>query len=432
MSYEFDVFVSYARADGAAFARDLVRQLDAAGFSCYLDEEQMAPGDDVLESLVRALRRSRHAVFVITAAWLKKDWTRWEGDVFVEEGKDRRLVPILRAQGVGKADLGPYLSKVDWLDWPPQADADAQFWQVYCGLCARAPGPREQWAACGRQAQGKGALAGGAPSPEAPREEVLSAFTIQIELPAALGLDRAPQWGELCTYAATTRSEALFVVGPRRYGHDAFLRRVQQCLGRAPERHIKVVAWNPPWTPVGRDAFLKPLADAFDVRTEGQLVAALRAMLLDTNLVLVHQPVVEDSFETEDLVLYYTRWLPELVGRVDPEARADDRIFGIKALQSVAWWPEGESRRAGTSEREARALLDRLRTDQDRTRLPVRVLTPLDPITREHVERWSEDHLPAGVDCRRFVERVMDGARDPAEILDRIVQWFGQDRREQP
>ena len=428
MSYDFDVFVSYARADGAPFARGLVRQLEAAGFSCYLDEEQVAPGDNVLENLVRALRRSRHAVFVITAAWLKKDWTRWEGDVFAEEAKGRRLVPILRAEGVGKADLGPYLSKVNWLDWPQQADADAQFWLVHCGLCAQEPGPRERWAARGREAQGGAGAA--PPAPDAPKEEVLTSFSIQIELPAALGLDRAPQWGELCTYTATTRSEALFVVGPRRYGHDAFLRRVQQCLGRTPERHIKAVAWNPPWTPVGRDAFLKPLADAFDVKTEGQLVAAMRARLLDTNLVLVHQPVVEDSFETEDLVLYYTRWLPELVGRVDPEARADDRIFGVKAVQSLAWWPETESKRAGTSEREARALLDRIRNEQDKERLPLRVLTPLDPITREHVERWSEDYLPSGVDGRRFVERVMDGARDPAEILDRIVQWFGQDRRE--
>ena len=294
MSYEFDVFVSYARADGAPFARGLVRQLEAAGFSCYLDEEQVAPGDNVLENLVRALRRSRPRR------------VRDHGGV-AEEGLDPVGGGRLRRGGEGPAARFPSSGPRAWArpisaptcprstGWTGRSRPTPtrnSGWSI-AASARRSPVRASGGRPAGREAQGQG---GAGAAPDAPKEEVLTSFSIQIELPAALGLDRAPQWGELCTYTATTRSEALFVVGPRRYGHDAFLRRVQQCLGRTPERHIKAVAWNPPWTPVGRDAFLKPLADAFDVKTEGQLVAAMRARLLDTNLVLVHQPVVEDWY----------------------------------------------------------------------------------------------------------------------------------------
>jgi hypothetical protein len=427
LSYEFDVFVSYAHADGTTFARDVTRRLQSAGFTVWLDEEQLPAGDPVKTALVRGLQRSRHAVLVVTGAWLRGDWTGWEADVFVEEGRARRLVPVIRAPPVRKSELGPYLSKVNWLEWPDPSDADAKFWLLRCGLFGEAPGKPEEWAARGREAQGGGGAARLAP-PASPRAEMLTTLAADIELPAVFGCDRAPQWGELVTYAATTRSEALFVRGPRRYGHQAFLRRVQQCLGRPPERHMVSVTWRRAPLPVGRLEFLEALARAFGCQTEEALVDAMRAKLLDTNLLLVHEPVAESAFHRDDLVLYYTRWLPELVGKVDPEARADDRIFGVKALQSVAWWPDGgEGRQPGSTEAAARAMLQRITAEQDKARLPVRMLTPLDEITRDHVERWSEEHLPASMDAREFVDWVMDGARDPAEILDRIVQRFGQD-----
>jgi hypothetical protein len=231
------------------------------------------------------------------------------------------------------------------------------------------------------------------------------------------------------TVASTSKSAVLFVIGRRREGHGAFLGRVERFLPKPPDRRVVSVRWNPPFTPVGRPAFLAALFEGFECADEDRLVSIMRSQLVGGNLVLVHQPVAEDAFERDDLVQYYTKWLPDIVDRADPGPQAAAVRGGVQAVQAVAWWPaDGAARRAGTTEREARDMLRRVIAEQH-PRLPVVMLRELETITPQDVEEWSATYLPPMPDRERLVALVTDGARDSAEILERMRELFGPDRR---
>jgi hypothetical protein len=442
VSYEFDVFISYASRDGGPFVADLTARLRSSGLTVWFDQEQMRPGDEVNDALAAGLRRSQHAIFVLTRAWLDSDYTNWELRVFREQDHARRMIPVSLIGTPRDEELGPRLSGLKWLDWPPHADPDEKFWAVYCGLRELAPGPPAEWKARGRQAQAKESPLGGASLETTAREEPRATAVMEIEAPVVFGCDRKAQWGSLTTHAATTRSEALFVVGRQGQAHYAFLARVQNCLPKDPPRRIVSIHWDPPYTPIGRGQFLAALQRAFECRSDAQLIAEMRAQLTDQNLLLVHRPVAEDAFDRDDLVQYYTEWLPELVGAVDPEARAGDRVFGLKAIQAVSWlprslmdglsaWVPWRSERAASaataSARAADRMLSALRQTAD-PRLPIAFLEELHDITVEDVKEWSA-LLPPQYDRDRLAAQALMGARDSAAILEKIGALLARDRR---
>ena len=444
MSYEFDVFVSYARSDGSAFVADLVGRLKSAGFKVWYDQEQMRGGSIVDDALADGLRKSRHAIFVLTRAWLQKDYTTWELEVFTEQDKDRRRVPVSLIGAPRKEDLGPRLHRLDWIEWPADADPDERFWLVYCGLRDLAPEDRSHWKAKGLEAQAKAGLLGTAPQPLLRRDESTAAAVIEVEAADVFGCDRDPQWGVLAKHAAKKTSEVIFIVGELRQAHDAFLARIQHCLPKDPPRRIVSVRWDPPYTPIGRGQFIAPLQRAFECRNDAQLIAELRSQLTDQNLLLVHRPIAQDAFDRDDLVSYYTEWLPELVHEADPDALVDDRIFGLKAIQAVAWQPSSllgglrslmpwRGRGAADTKASAQAAEDMLASLRRGAHplLPIVVLDQLDDITREDVMRWSES-LPSRYDRDRIVAQVMTGAGDSAAILEKIATLFANDRRPDP
>jgi hypothetical protein len=442
MSYDFDVFISYARSDGSAFVADLVGRLKSAGLRVWYDQEQMRGGSVVNEALADGLRKSRHAIFVLTRAWLQSEYTSWELEVFREQEKDRRGVPISLIGQPRKEELGPRLHGIDWIEWPADADPDERFWLVYCGLRDLAPDDRAHWKAKGLEAQAKSGLLGAAPQPVLRRDESTAAAVIEVEAADVFGCDRDPQWGVLAKHAAKKTSEVIFVVGELRQAHDAFLARIQHCLPRDPPRRIVSVRWDPPHTPIGRGQFVAALHRAFQCRSDAQLVAELRAQLTDQNQLLVHRPIAQDAFDRDDLVSYYTKWLPELVHEADPDALVDDRIFGLKAIQAVAWQPSSllDGLRSLLPWRTARAsvdtkasaqaaadLLASLRKDAHPL-LPIVFLDELDDITHQDVTLWSEC-LPARYDRDKIVAQVMTGASDSAAILEKIATLFANDRR---
>jgi hypothetical protein len=445
MSYDFDVFVSYARADGSAFVADLVGRLKSAGLRVWYDLEQMRGGSIVNEALADGLRKSRHAIFVLTRAWLQNEYTTWELEVFREQDKDRRRVPVTLIGAPRKEELGPRLHGINWIEWPAKADPDERFWLVYCGLLDLAPGDGAQWKAKGLEAQAKSGLLGTASLPLLQRDESTAAVVIEVEAADVFGCDRDPQWGVLSKHAARKNSEVIFVVGELRQAHDAFLARIQHCLPKDPPRRIVSVRWDPPYTPIGRGQFVAALQRAFDCRNEAQLVAELRAQLTDQNVLLVHRPIAQDAFDRDDLVSYYTKWLPELVQQADPDALADDRIFGLKAIQAVAWEPgsilgglrslmpwrtQRASADAKASEQAAEDLLASVK-NAAHPLMPIVLLDELHDITEEDVARWSET-LPGRYDRGKIVAQVMTGARDSAAILEKIANLFANDRRPDP
>lgn len=437
MSFVFDVFVSYSRRD-SPFVEGLVALLREAGFTVWLDVEQVPGGADVQQTLLQALNASRHVVAVITEDWLASEFATWEIAASRKDlHGDRVLVPLAR-MAFDEGKLGPFLHSRNVLSWlAGDPEPDARFWEVYCALLQKAPGPRAEWAQKGREArQGGGGSALLAASPA--EQEVRAVHRARWgKGRAVLGCDRAPQWNQICTHADRSQSEALFVVGPRGEAHELFLETLHECFPSAPPRHLRIVRWSPA-VPSSRGGFRAELAEALECG-EAQLVAAMRSHLRDQNLILLHRPVLAARLRDEGLIRYYTRWLPELIGEVGPTTGA------LKVVQGIDWCPArtltgsfaklasrlgiggavaGDWIEEALQQDEAERALARIREEADTERLPVVLLEPLRPITRQDVETWSAS-LPPGVDRAEIVRDVLSGANDSSDILRKIADRLG-------
>lgn len=434
MSFEFDVFVSYSRRD-SPFVEGLVGRLREAGLNPWFDVEQVPGGADVQETLLEALDVSRHVIAVITEHWLASDYTTWEVSASQKDLRGDRVLVLLARMAFDARKLGPFLHRrnvLSWLEGDPEPDA--RFWEVYCALLQKGPGPKAEWAQKGREARSAGG--GSALLAASVREkEVRAVHRARWGAGrAVLGCDRAPQWSQICTHADRLQSEALFVVGPRGEGHELFLETLHECYPAAPPRHVRTVRWSPA-VPSSRGGFRAELAEALDCG-EAELAGAMRSHLRDQNLVLLHRPVMAARLRDEGLIGYYTRWLPELTSEIGPTAGA------LKVVQGIDWCPARKltgsfARLAGRlgiggkdwieealQQDEAERALERIRKEADTERLPVFLLEPLVPITRKDVETWSAS-LPPGVDRAEIARDVLAGANDSSDVLRKIAERLG-------
>jgi hypothetical protein len=167
LSRKRQVFISYSREpqENAEFVRGLARQLRTAGFEVWLDEEQIAAGEDIAEKIKVAIEKSDAGLFVVNSRWLMRDrnWIRHEVALLGQQAGTRRLV-LLR-EPAGEAELDPYFAMLKRLEWfPDDPRPHARFWEVYCGITGERPGPREEWEKRGRNVlSGSPALPGQPP-----------------------------------------------------------------------------------------------------------------------------------------------------------------------------------------------------------------------------------------------------------------------------
>jgi hypothetical protein len=412
VSLPYDVFVSYAHEDREFVAR-LRGWLEAAGFRVWLDEERMRLGEPVQEQIYQALLHSEQAVFVLSEDSLESRWSGFELRAFDEEAKERRKIAVLCSPlttGRIPVELGRDLH----ITWHDEAESDfSRLWRLCCGLRGKEPGKRDSWDAEGRKVCGQGS-AGPALKPGTPAEEEWRASRVARwgKGRAVWGCDRSEQWMTIATHAAKPEHEALFVVGPRGEGHNYFLDTVEECFPAERERWIRKILWGAK-VPGDRDEFFRALAPALRCpSTESAALAdALRLFLRDRDLVLVHRPVMPARLSDEALVLYYTRWLPELL----PEPGATRGV--LKVIQGVDWPPAMVSKAAG----EARKALKEIRAEAH-ARLPVCELPILKPIKRSDVKTWAES-LPKTLvaESAELVRAVLDGSVHSADILNSIV-----------
>ena len=446
----FDVFISYAHVD-RAFALDLQRRLEVEALAVWVDDEQMVAGDKVRTSLVQGLEKSRNVVFVITEAWLAGDWTNWEGEVADHIAKEsglqgnRRLIPILRTPRDPRK-LPSFLSQIKSVDWPEDdPDPEARFWHVLQGLGGKAAGPRDLWSERSRTLSG---------SLRTSRtdEEADSSTARRAKLglaPAPLNCNRTDQWAEIKRRSAQQGTEALFVQGARGEGHETFLARVELLLPTTPSRRVLPVFWDQwkdriPETPEG---FLKSLALAVGLAAGcpiEQLEDTLRRQLARDNLWFVHRPVLARRLKKrEDLfVQYYTEILPDLIARVLPDPLPDAGSGGIKVVQGIAWCSVPKTRAgfawlaARLGFKEAKLLqkvhfqeaLQRLEIKQAlkrvqrkaHKRLPIFLLQELEKFEPDHVKKLCPELEVDPAEEEGFLEDVLYGAPNSAEILNRI------------
>ncbi|HEV2575655.1 MAG TPA: toll/interleukin-1 receptor domain-containing protein [Acidobacteriaceae bacterium] len=94
----FDVFVSHASEDKAAFVEPLATELRKWGLNVWFDRFELRVGDSLRESIERGLATSRYGIVVYSPAFLKKKWPRKElNGLFSREisGNRKRILPIL-------------------------------------------------------------------------------------------------------------------------------------------------------------------------------------------------------------------------------------------------------------------------------------------------------------------------------------------------
>lgn len=438
-----DIFISYRRDDAGAahaaprVAEDLRRLLKARVF---MDIDTLDPGVDFEKAIKDAVSRCGVLIAVIGKEWLDArdaagrrrldlpgDWVRLEIGTALARGI--RVVPaLLDKTAMPKAEELPdnlkTLATRQAIELRLTAfDRDVEFLADVLGR--ETGGGRLRWF-------GPAIAATQTATPE------ITAMMVGIEAPIVFGCGRKKQWGDLTTLAATRLSEAIFVVGPQRQAHDFFLERVHNCLPKDPSRRIVSVRWDPPYTPVGRGGYLAALRNAFGCTSDEALIGELKAHREDQNLVLVHRPVAQDAFDREDLVLYYTKWLPALLK--EPPGPAG-RLGGVKAIQAVAWQKASLlaslqnlfGRRTSSSyEGLAQDLLNELGRRQD-SELPIRLLDELEDLEDQEIVDWSK-LLPSHFDRSRILDQVLGSGKDAESRLTTITQliaahWRHTDER---
>jgi hypothetical protein len=87
------VFVSYARADGSAFAEQLIDGLEIGGFEPFLDRHDIAAGEDWQTRLEGLIAAADTLVYVISPASIASERCGWE----VEKARQlsKRLLPVV-------------------------------------------------------------------------------------------------------------------------------------------------------------------------------------------------------------------------------------------------------------------------------------------------------------------------------------------------
>lgn len=113
----YDVFVSYAWADGRSYAQALATALRNAGYRCFLDDSEMPGGTELGSALSVALRRSAALVVVTTPGAL--DSSAVHSEVSALTARGRHVVPIFLDSGLRTNGAGPTLPLLKqrvWLD----------------------------------------------------------------------------------------------------------------------------------------------------------------------------------------------------------------------------------------------------------------------------------------------------------------------------
>jgi hypothetical protein len=111
-----DVFISYSHQDKEWVDGVLVRTLAANGIDVLIDSEDFAGGASSIENMTAAVENAQRTLVVLTDAWVRSEWTRFEGLLSVQSdptGSKGKLIPILRK----KCDPPKWMAIRSYLDF---------------------------------------------------------------------------------------------------------------------------------------------------------------------------------------------------------------------------------------------------------------------------------------------------------------------------
>jgi hypothetical protein len=110
----YDAFISYSHID-AAWVRKLAERLSSLGFSIFLDELEVHPGDVLVHALEDGVSQSASGLLVFSATTMSRPWVREEYAALLSRAVSNKLrfIPIL----YGDVELPPFAANRVYLDF---------------------------------------------------------------------------------------------------------------------------------------------------------------------------------------------------------------------------------------------------------------------------------------------------------------------------
>ncbi|XP_046551948.1 toll-like receptor 4 [Haliotis rubra] len=106
--FDFDVYVSYADLDLGFVRNDMIQILEhLRGARLYIRDRDSLPGAPISENIIDGIRRSRKTMLLLSQAFLKQKWCRYELHMANMEAVStgRSVMVIIMLEDIPKNDI---------------------------------------------------------------------------------------------------------------------------------------------------------------------------------------------------------------------------------------------------------------------------------------------------------------------------------------
>jgi hypothetical protein len=144
----YDIFLSHNRRE-KPWVRQLAKLLKDEGLSVFFDEDSIAPGENIVAAIEKAVTGSRHILLVISRASMESRWVAMETQYAVHDDPDAqsgRLVPLV-IDDLRTDALRPALRTINCVDLTDPVTRDDHLRKVlqYLGVESWATVPLPAW-----------------------------------------------------------------------------------------------------------------------------------------------------------------------------------------------------------------------------------------------------------------------------------------------
>lgn len=111
MSLDYDVFICHASEDKANIVRPIAKSFADAGIKCWLDENEIKWGDDIMKKINYGLGHSQFVMIVISKYFLAKNWPEREMNSALAIEFDEGITRVIALLVDSGSTIGEILSK---------------------------------------------------------------------------------------------------------------------------------------------------------------------------------------------------------------------------------------------------------------------------------------------------------------------------------
>jgi len=142
--FEFDVFISYARAD-AEHVNKLAQRLVQDGLRVWLDREQMRGGNPTLGKLADGIASSAHMIVCLSDSYIERSFTMFElqtNQTLDPANKQNRTIPVVvRSLAKPIPEQIRFLTYIDLADLTDETTYEAAYKKIAGEIRRAAPPP---------------------------------------------------------------------------------------------------------------------------------------------------------------------------------------------------------------------------------------------------------------------------------------------------